>query len=83
MGTEPRFCVNCKHYRKHLTFNCRRAVLVTYVTSEIDGKTRKVESGGDRASDERQYNGPNYCGPNAKFYVEARTTKRLIAWFKQ
>ena len=82
MATEPRYCVNCKHYLKGRTFNCRRDVKVTYERSEIDGKTRKSEGGGYEARSERKYEGKQYCGPSAKFYEEKRLTRRVIAMFR-
>ncbi|UTQ78165.1 hypothetical protein [Aeromonas phage JELG-KS1] len=83
MASQPRLCINCKHYEKGRTFSCRRAVNVTYERSIISGKLHKYESGGEAARDERKWNGPNYCGPDAKFYAEKRLTHRLIAKFKQ
>lgn len=83
MATEPlRLCVNCKHYQKGRTFNCRRDVELARKVSPVDGKTRIDEAGGDEARIERKYGGRAYCGPEAKYYVEKRLTKRLIAWFK-
>lgn len=82
MATKPRYCVNCKHYAKGHIFSCTRNVEVSYELSIIDGRTRKRETVGDRASEERRWRG-SHCGPDAKFYVEKRLTQRLIAKFKQ
>lgn len=83
MATEPlRLCVNCKHYHKGYIYSCRRDIEVTYTTSVVDGITRKSETAGENACSERKYEGIHYCGPAAKFYVEKRLFKRLIAMFK-
>lgn len=83
MATEPlRFCVNCKHYNEGHLYDCRRDAVVTYKRSAVSGKSHPSTSGGTTACIEREYEGSQYCGTSAKFYVEKRLTKRLIAWFK-
>lgn len=82
MATHPRLCVNCKHYKEGLTYGCLRDTKVTYKKSPVTGKVKKSTTAGENAHDERTWVGPRYCGPDAKFYVEKRLTRRLIAKFK-
>lgn len=83
METRPlRFCVNCKYHNERLLYSCRRDVGVTYNRSAIAGDSHPATPGGAIACIEREYEGSQYCGPSAKFYVEKSLTKRLIAWLK-
>ena len=80
MGTQSRYCVNCKHYRKGRTFDCGHGVKSMQEVDRVSGKARILESGGNRASDERRFTSSHYCGPKARYYAEKRWRQRLILW---